>query len=216
MTSANLLLHPVRLRILQTLVGAGPLTTAQLRERLPDIPPATMYRHVAALAKAEVLEVAGEKRVRGTIERSYRIRQDAALVDEEARTSMTPEDHRQAFTAFSGALMGDFERYLAREDADPPHDGLLYRQGSVWLTDEEFEELVRDLEKAVTSRDRTTPGDGRTRHIVSLVVVPDGKGTGEAEGTDPGEEEPAEEEPGEEEPGREGPGKEGPGGETPG
>ncbi|GAA2084766.1 helix-turn-helix domain-containing protein [Streptomyces albiaxialis] len=176
MTTANLLLHPVRLRILQALVGAGPLTTAQLRERLPDIPPATMYRHVAALAKAEVLEVVDERRVRGTVERSYRIRQDGALVGEEARTSMTREDHRQAFTAFSGALMGDFERYLSRDDAEPADDGLLYRQGSVWLTDEEFAELVEDLEKAVTSRARTTPGDGRKRHIVSLVVVPDGEG----------------------------------------
>ncbi|MFG3253863.1 helix-turn-helix domain-containing protein [Streptomyces sp. NPDC048172] len=180
MTTANLLLHPVRLRILQALVGSEPLTTAQLRERLPDIPPATMYRHIAALTKAEVLEVVSEKQVRGAIERSYRIRQDGALVGEEARTSMTREDHRRAFTAFSGALMGDFERYLSRDDAVPADDGLLYRQGSVWLTDEEFKELVADLEQAVTSRARTSPGDGRTRHIVSLVVVPDAEAESES------------------------------------
>ncbi|GAA2609924.1 helix-turn-helix domain-containing protein [Streptomyces axinellae] len=180
MTTANLLLHPVRLRILQTLVGSGPLTTAQLRERLPDVAAATMYRHIATLAKADVLEVVGEKKVRGTVERSYQVREERALVDEDARTTMTLEDHRQAFTAFSGAMMGDFDRYLAREDAEPATDGVLYRQGAVWLTDEEFAELVDELQKAVTKRAATSPGDGRERHIVSLVVVPDELGAGSA------------------------------------
>ena len=61
------------MRILQALYDADPQTTAQLRERLPDIAPATMYRHIATLADAGVLEVDSEKRVRGTVERSYRV-----------------------------------------------------------------------------------------------------------------------------------------------
>ncbi|MBR7676770.1 helix-turn-helix domain-containing protein [Streptomyces daliensis] len=183
MTNANLLLHPVRLRILQTLVGSEPLTTAQLRDRLPDVPPATMYRHIATLTKAGVLEVVGEKKVRGTVERSYQVRQDGALVDEDARTAMTPDDHRQAFTAFSGAMMSDFERYLSRDGIEPASDGLMYRQGAVWLTREEYEALVEEIQKAVTSRTTSTPGDGRTRHLVSIVVVPDELGQG-ADGDD--------------------------------
>ncbi|MGW7518695.1 helix-turn-helix domain-containing protein [Streptomyces sp. NPDC054796] len=189
MTNANLLLHPVRLRILQTLVGSEPLTTAQLRDRLPDVPPATMYRHIATLTKAGVLEVVGEKKVRGTVERSYQVRQDRALVDEDARTAMTPDDHRQAFTAFSGAMMSDFERYLSRDGIEPASDGLMYRQGAVWLTREEYEALVEEIQKAVTSRTTSTPGDGRTRHLVSIVVVPDelGQGADGDDGDDRGE-----------------------------
>ncbi|PSK95457.1 helix-turn-helix protein [Murinocardiopsis flavida] len=176
MATANLLLHPVRMRIMQTLLGAEPLTTAQLRERLPDIAPATMYRHIAVLADAEVLEVVGEKRVRGTIERSYQVRQERALVGEDDRTTMTRDDHRQAVTAFSGTLLADFGRYLARDDADPAADGLVYRQGAAWLTSEEFAELVEEFERAVTTRAASTPDDGRTRHIVSFAVVPDTPG----------------------------------------
>src|ERR1700712_2699189 len=89
MATADVLLHPVRMRILQTLFDADPLTTAQRRERLPDIPPATMYRHVAVLAEAGVLEVVNEKRVRGTVERSYRVRPEEAVVDPAARATMT-------------------------------------------------------------------------------------------------------------------------------
>ncbi|GAA3581268.1 helix-turn-helix domain-containing protein [Amycolatopsis ultiminotia] len=161
---------------MQTLLGAGELTTAQLRERLPDVSAATMYRQVAALTQAEVLEVVRERPVRGTIERSYRVRQEEALVDENARTTMTKDEHRRAFRVFTGALMSDFDRYVSRDDAEPASEGVLYRQGAVALTDEEFADLVEELEAVVARRTATSPGDGRTRHIISFVVVPDKTG----------------------------------------
>ncbi|MEK8107241.1 hypothetical protein NKG94_22585 [Micromonospora sp. M12] len=39
-----------------------------------------MYRHIAVLAEAGVLEVVDERRVRGTVERSYRVRQDQGTI----------------------------------------------------------------------------------------------------------------------------------------
>lgn len=173
MASADLLLHPVRLRILQTLDGPDALTTAQLRERLPDIPAATMYRHVAALANADVLEVADEKRVRGTVERSYRVRRERAVVDGAARTAMTRDDHRQAFTAFAAALLGDFHRYIDREDAMPADDGVVYRQAAMWLTDDEFAELIEKIYALVTADPGEAAGTERKRRVFSIVVVPD-------------------------------------------
>lgn len=152
-----------------------------------------MYRHVAALTQAEILEVARETPVRGTVERSYRVRQDKALVDAEARTTMTKDDHRRAFTVFTGALMADFERYLSREDTEPAREGVLYRQGAVYLSEEEFAELVDELEAVVERRAHTAPGDGRTRHIVSLVLVPDKPGDpadGASSGTGSGADQP--------------------------
>lgn len=177
MATADLLLHPVRMRILQALFDADPLTTAQLRERLPDIAPATMYRHIAVLAEGGVLEVVEEKRVRGTVERSYRVRKEEAVVDPAARAAMTRDDHRRAFTTFAASLMGDFDRYFLHEDAEPNADGLVYRQAAVWLTDEEFAEMVEEIEHAVVSR-MDHPREGRTRRVVSLVVVPDKPGAG--------------------------------------
>ena len=171
--TTNLLLHPVRLRILQTLGDADELTNAQLRERLSDIPPASMYRHVATLTQAGILEVVAERPVRGTVERTYRIRQGAALVDEDTRATMTKGDHRGAIAAFAGAMLADFERYLLRDDTEPSRENVLYRQGAVWVTDDEFAALVDDIEAAVARRTRSTTGDGRTRHLLSFAFVPD-------------------------------------------
>ncbi|MFJ9381672.1 helix-turn-helix domain-containing protein [Streptomyces sp. NPDC101455] len=173
MATADVLLHPVRMRILQSLFDADPLTTTQLRERLPDIAPATMYRHIAVLTEAGVLEVVDERRVRGAVERSYRVREEEAVVDPAARAAMTREDHRRAYTTFAASLMSDFDRYLAHEDANPTADGVVYRQAAVWLTEEEFAALVEEIETAVLTRVGRARDDGRIRRIISLVVVPD-------------------------------------------
>ncbi|MFG1711091.1 helix-turn-helix domain-containing protein [Nonomuraea sp. M3C6] len=173
MATADLLLHPVRMRILQALFDADPLTTAQLRDRLPDVPPATMYRHIALLTDAGVLEVASEERVRGIVVRSYRVRAEEAVVDPAARAAMTREDHQRAYATFVASLLTDFDRYLASEDADPIGDGVVYRQAAVWLSDDEFAAMIEEIEKAVVTRIGRTGGQGRTRRIVSLVVVPD-------------------------------------------
>lgn len=174
MATADLLLHPVRMRILQTLYGTDPLTTAQLRDRLPDIAPATMYRHIAVLADAGVLEVVDERRVRGTVERSYRVRQEQAVIDPAARAAMTPEEHLRSFTTFAASLISDYGRYLAHDGADPTADGVIYRQAPVWLTDEEFTELLGEIQNAVVARSGNAATSGRRRRIISLVVVPEG------------------------------------------
>ncbi|HEX3679309.1 MAG TPA: helix-turn-helix domain-containing protein, partial [Galbitalea sp.] len=78
MASLDLLLHPVRLRIIQAFLGDRALTTGQIALELPDVPGGSLYRHVALLTKAGVLQVVAERQVRGSIERTYTIRQAAA------------------------------------------------------------------------------------------------------------------------------------------
>lgn len=173
MATTDALLHPVRLRIVQSLFDSDPLTTAQLRDRLSDIPPATMYRHIAVLVEADVLEVVEERRVRGAVERSYRVSRGRVEVDGAARAEMTREDHRRAFTAFAASLTADFDRYLAHEDADPLRDGVAYRQAAAWLTDEELADLVARIGDLVNAEAGRGPGGGRRRRVLSYLAVPD-------------------------------------------
>ncbi|MGY1815045.1 helix-turn-helix domain-containing protein [Blastococcus sp. SYSU D00820] len=178
MASADLLLHPVRLRVVQALLGDRTLTTTDLRAELPDVPAATLYRHVAVLAEAGVLEVVGERRVRGASERTYRLVPAAASVDADAAAGMTAEEHRRAFATFVAALLADFDAYLdgaAGEDgtgADLARDGVGYRQLGLWLTDAEFTAMVTDLRAVLAARAELGPGEGRRRRLVSTVFLP--------------------------------------------
>ncbi len=100
MTTADLLLHPVRLRIVQAFLGDRALTTSALIAELGDIPAASLYRHVARLVNAGVLAVVAERRVRGALERTYVLRLAAASIGADQFAAMSADEHRQAFMAY--------------------------------------------------------------------------------------------------------------------
>ena len=175
MNSVDLLLHPVRLRVLQAFLGDRTLTTGELRAQLPDVPAATLYRHVGILADAGVLAVVGERKVRGAAERSYRLVLEAAHVSAEDLAAMTADDHRRAFTTFVAGMLADVDRYLDRGTPDLVRDGVGYRQVGLWLTDAEFAELAADLRAVLQERLANQPGDGRRRRMVRLVHLPAGE-----------------------------------------
>lgn len=172
MTSADLLLHPVRLRIVQSFLGDRALTTTQLRADLPDVPAASLYRHVARLVTGGVLSAVAERRVRGAVERTYVLRAAAARISLDQVMKMTSDEHRQAFFAFIAGLIGDFDRYLARGPVDPVRDGASYNLAGMWLDDAELVELGRDLILALQPRLANAPRAGRTRRILATVLLP--------------------------------------------
>jgi hypothetical protein len=171
-TSAELLLHPVRLRIVQTFLGDRALTTTQLRAELPDVPPASLYRHVARLVDHGVLSVVAQRHVRGALERTYVLQGAAARINPGGVAKMTVDEHRQAFLAFLAGLIGDAERYLARGNIDPLGDGASYNLAGLWLDDVELMEFARELYTVVQPRLANGPKPGRTRRILATVLLP--------------------------------------------
>lgn len=172
MASADLLLHPVRLRIVQAFLGDRVLTTAQLAAELDDVPAGSLYRHVAMLMKAGVLQVVAERRVRAVVERTYALRLYAAQMHPSEVAAMTPEQHAAAFMAYVAGLLADADRYLNSGSADPVRDGADYRMGAMWLTDVEFGEFLRDFRSVFQPRLANVPGKGRRRRMVYTVFVP--------------------------------------------
>ncbi len=173
MATAELLLHPVRLRIVRALLGDRALTTSQLAAELADVPTGSLYRHVGLLAKEGVLQVVAEQRVRGAVERTYVLRAAAAQIQPDEISAMSLEDHAQAFLAFTAGLLADFDRYIASAPVDPGADGAGYRMAALWLTDGEYAELARDLVRVVQPRAALAPTKGRRRRLLYGVALPD-------------------------------------------
>jgi DNA-binding transcriptional ArsR family regulator len=168
----DLLLHPVRLRIVHTMSGGQTRTTSDLCARLPDVPKTTVYRHVGLLAEAGLLEVAGEQRVHGAVERRYRLNRARAMISPDAAASMSLEDHRHGFAAAMAALLADFNAYLDREHADPTADSVSYRQIPVWLNQDELAELISEIRSAIETRMNNEPTPDRSPHLLSPILFP--------------------------------------------
>jgi DNA-binding transcriptional ArsR family regulator len=168
----ELLLHPVRLRIVHALAGGRERTIGELCARMPEVSKVTVYRHVAMLVDAGFVEVAGEHRVRGAVERRYRLRQDRPPIDEKAAAAMSLEDHRRGFATAMVVLMSEFNAYLDRGAANPTADSVSYRQGTLWLDPDEVAELRSELLKVLRPRVGNKPSRGRTAYLLSPILFP--------------------------------------------
>lgn len=171
-SAADLILHPVRMRILLALARGEPLTPLGLEQILPDIPHASLYRHVAALADGGLLEVVGERRVRGAVERTYALRSGAAVLGPDDVRNMTRTEHLRYFAMFLAHLLDELGRYVRRERIDPPVDGLAYRAATVYLTDEEHAALLVEILDAVRQRLEVPAGPGRVERTIATISIP--------------------------------------------
>ncbi|MBS1891473.1 MAG: helix-turn-helix domain-containing protein [Actinobacteria bacterium] len=172
MALIDVLLSPLRLRLIHAVSDGEPFTTAELGKRFPDVSKATIYRQVAVLGEHGLLEIVGEERKRGGTERTYRLKSGSAAMDPGAMAALTADQHRELFTAAMGGLIAEFAFYLTSEDADPYADAVSYRQFSLWLSDKEKTQLVETIAAALKSVWANKPGDDRRRHVLSTILFP--------------------------------------------
>lgn len=174
---ADALLHPLRLRIVETVAAAaGPMTAATLLAALPDVAPATLYRHLGVLARAGVLQVVGEQAKRGAVERSYALHEPAAHLDAAAARELSPAEHTRGFAAFTAHLLDAYGRYVQRAAARGPvdlaADGVGYRAAVLHLDDAEFAALVAALQAALRPFVERGPAPGKRARLLSTIVFP--------------------------------------------
>lgn len=172
MNVTEVLLHPVRLRVIHALSTSDELAITELCERMPEISKSTVYRHVAVLVEAGFLEAAGERRVRGAVEHSYRLRRDRPTLDRDDASAMTLDEYRRSFAAAVMTLLAEFNAYLDRAGANPTADSVSYRQGTIWVTPDELTVLTQQLVALLTPTFANQPTAGRRPYLLSPILFP--------------------------------------------
>ena len=170
--SADLLLHPVRLRIIQALVGHL-MTPLELKDQLGDVSQATLYRHINQLHDGDLIEVVSERQVRGGIERTLGVVESAVQLGSSEFEEASPDDHLRYFVTFVGSLIANYGAYLDSGEPDLADDRVGYQQVPLWLTDDEFDTMASELREAVLSRFDNKPDANRKRRLVTSIVMPD-------------------------------------------
>ncbi len=174
-SKADLILHPARLRIM-TEFGGREMTPRQLASVLPDIPHATLYRHIKALLAGGILEVVGEQEVNGSVERTYAIVKGAGRLSSDELHALSPEEHLRYFTIYAVKLIEDFAGYL--RDAKLEHigrDGMSYSTASIYLNDAERAQFQDEVIALIGRVMFYMPAPDRKRYNLSSIVIPDGK-----------------------------------------
>jgi DNA-binding transcriptional ArsR family regulator len=170
---ADLILHPVRMRLIVTLARRQ-LTTRQLSEALPDVPQATLYHHLGTLTRGGLLRIVSERQVRGTVEKVYAIAEDNATLSQADLAQASRDDHLRYFTVFVATLLDGFARYLQQDAAiDLLRDGAGYKQVPFYLSDDEFVAMVLAFNRALLPYLANEPSPERRRRLFTTILFPD-------------------------------------------
>lgn len=170
---ADVLLHPVRLRIVQAVAAGRRLTAQEIGHVLKDVPQASLYRHLNKLVEEGFLHVVEERPVGGATERVYAIVDGQGVLPVADLEKATKADHMRYFAAFCAMLMSKFDRYLEREHVDFVADGVGYRVYSLYLSDEEFQQFIKAINEPFAAVATNEPAPGRRRRMLATVVMPD-------------------------------------------
>ena len=174
LTRLELVMHPVRLRILTALSGET-MTTQQLGEQLPDVPQSTLYRHLRLLLKGGMLGLAETRLVNGIQEKTYKLVQSPRLTAEEM-ASLSLDEHLQTFTTYVMTLLAGFNDYLQRQDDSDDIDMLAdkvgYNEAVFYATDAEMDALGLAINQAILKLVGNEAGNGRKRRKFAIVSHP--------------------------------------------
>lgn len=163
MELAEIVMNPVRQRIFQYFLLHETGTVKELRKALPDIPSASLYRHVKILADSSILMVVGENRIRGTVESVYRLNQDAMATEDETGNAVQ-------MSLLS--ICASFAKYFSTGNADPQKDMLLFTSCTLLLTDQEFSEYLSEINQVTVKYMKETASEGSKMRRITLISAP--------------------------------------------
>ncbi|VDN47120.1 conserved protein of unknown function [Petrocella atlantisensis] len=135
----DIMLNPVRMRIIQTIAVRETLTATEICEKISDIPRTTLYRHIKILLDNDILSVISEQKIRGSLERTL------AINTGEIVKHNTLENAAQNAFAFLMKKYAILQNYFNDENADPAKDRVFMNSTILMTTDDEFDEFLSEL-----------------------------------------------------------------------
>ena len=138
---AEVFMNPVRQRIIQYLLVHEKGTVKEIKKELPDVPSASLYRHIKILNDSAFIIVVEENRIRGTVENVYSLNREALEVDDENGTVV-----QMSLLSLCAA----FAKYFSSGHADPRKDLLMLTSCTLTLTDEEFIKFLTEMNEVAT------------------------------------------------------------------
>ena len=138
---AEVVMNPVRQRIIQYLLVHEKGTVKEIKKELSDVPSASLYRHIKILNDSAFIIVVEENRIRGTVENVYSLNREVLEVDDENGTAV-----QMSLLSLCAA----FAKYFSSGHADPRKDLLMLTGCTLTLTDEEFIKFLTELNEVAT------------------------------------------------------------------
>ncbi len=163
MEMAEIVMNPVRQRIFQYFLLHETGTVKEVKKALPDVPNASLYRHIKILTDNSILIVVDENRIRGTVESVYQLNKEALA---------TEDENGNAVQMALLSICASFARYFSNDNIDPKKDMLLLTNCTLMLTDEEFMNFLSEINEIALKYMKVEPAENRKTRQITLISAP--------------------------------------------
>lgn len=171
MKKADLILHPVRFRIMQVLIDTE-MTTHEISESLASVPTSSIYRHLRILLVAGMVEVAESHQVKGIEEKVYRLAESPRVRGEDM-AGYSREQHKRLFGAYISAMLRSFSDYIdSSQNLDLERDRVGYTEMTFYATMQELDVLAAGLKEILDPLRENKPGTDKQRQLFSVITFP--------------------------------------------
>ncbi len=164
----EIMLNPIRMRIIQELTSVQSITATELCEKISDVARTTMYRHISTLINNNILVVVSERRIRGSLERTI------ALNIPELTKHNTIENATQNAFGFLICNYAKFHKYFSGENPDPGKDKIFLNNTILMTTDDEFDQFLSELSE-LFKKYTFEFSKGRKVRDISILSAPEDK-----------------------------------------
>lgn len=167
------MMNPLRLKIVQEISLKGTATTKEIAEICGYIPQATLYRHLNSLLKHGVIEVVSENKVRGILEKVYAIKLNPQDEIDRKIDKLSTQELSELFSQFIIGLLSDFDNYLSiSENVNIIEDKVGFRSYPLYVSDDEFMEMMGEIHSSIRKRLENKPSDDRILRKFSTLTTP--------------------------------------------
>ena len=139
MNNIDIILNPIRMRIIQELSLKESITANELCNIMKDVSRTTLYRHINVLLENSIISVQSERKIRGSVERTL------ILNTEELEKSNSIENAPQTALDFLRHKSEMFQKYFQNENVDPIKDKIFFAESVMMLSDQEFDQFIKEM-----------------------------------------------------------------------
>lgn len=170
---AEVLMHPVRMKILQSLIKNKEegISTLEMITIIKDVPQATLYRHIQILMEENIIKIVKERKVRSVTEKFYALNEDAARLNQEDWKFLAKEQKLNYISYYQLVLLSQYQHYLTSlEEKKSTEDTATFSFVELTLSDKQFSDFQNDLNSLMIKYYDMSNINGQTKTIAINII----------------------------------------------
>lgn len=164
--------NPVKCKLLLEIHSQGSATAKHLADTYPDIPQATLYRHLKKMLSDGILQVVEEMQVRGTVEKTYALAHGISSKMEAVVEENSGELYMQYFMQYIFGFAKQFQEYCQSPDINIRKDMTGFSLSPLYLSDDELTSLITGISQLIKAAEGNEPNPERKLRTIGLIVSP--------------------------------------------